>query len=178
MPVYSLGPGFEPEFPAEGDYWIAPNASLIGRVRLARHASIWFNATLRGDNEFISIGEGSNIQDGSVLHTDMGVPLTLGRNVTVGHMVMIHGATIGDNSLIGIGAILLNRCKIGRNSIVGAGALITEGKSFPDNSLIIGAPARVHRQIGEEEMSLITASAEHYVQNWQRYAHALKVNRS
>lgn len=177
MPVYSLGPGYEPDFAPEGEYWIAPNATVIGRVRLARHASIWFGATLRGDNELITIGEASNVQDGSVLHTDMGIPLTLGRNVTVGHMVMIHGATVGENSLIGIGAIMLNGAQIGRNSIVGAGALITEGKNFPDNSLIIGAPARVIRQLREEEASLITAAAEHYVQNWQRYAKNLSVNR-
>ncbi len=176
MAVYSLGPGFEPELAADGACWVAPSATVIGRVRLGRHASVWFNATLRGDNDLIAVGENSNIQDGSVLHTDGGVPLTIGRNVTVGHLVMIHGATIGDNSLIGIGAILLNRATIGRNCIVGAGALITEGKSFPDNSLILGAPARLQRQIGDEEASLIAASAEHYVQNWQRYARMLGGN--
>jgi carbonic anhydrase/acetyltransferase-like protein (isoleucine patch superfamily) len=177
MPIYSLGPGYEAELAPEGEYWVAPSAVVIGRVRLGARASVWFGATLRGDNELISIGEGSNVQDGSVLHTDIGKPLTIGRNVTVGHMVMLHGVTIGENSLIGIGAILLNGARIGANSIVGAGALITEGKSFPDNSLIIGAPARVHRQVSAEEVALITASAEHYVQNWQRYASALRVHR-
>jgi carbonic anhydrase/acetyltransferase-like protein (isoleucine patch superfamily) len=177
MPIYSLGPGYAAELPPEGDYWVAPSAVVIGRVRLGARASVWFGATLRGDNELISIGEGSNVQDGSVLHTDIGKPLTIGRNVTIGHMVMLHGATIGDNSLIGIGSILLNGARIGTNSIVGAGALITEGKSFPDNSLIIGAPARVHRQVSAQEVTLIAASAEHYVQNWQRYASGLSVHR-
>src|SRR5262249_10136978 len=134
MPVYSLGPGFEAELPEAGDYWVAPDASVIGRVRLGRRASVWFGATLRGDSDLIAIGDGSNVQDGAVLHTDTGIPLMVGRNVTIGHMAMIHGATIGDNSLIGIGAIVLNRASIGRNCIVGAGALITEGKTFPDNS--------------------------------------------
>jgi carbonic anhydrase/acetyltransferase-like protein (isoleucine patch superfamily) len=137
-------------------------------------ASVWFGATLRGDNEFITIGENSNVQDGCVLHTDIGKPLTIGRNVTVGHMVMLHGCTVADNALIGIGSIILNDARIGTNSIVGAGALITEGKSFPDNSLIIGAPARVVRQVSAEEAMLITASAELYVQNWKRYARDLK----
>jgi carbonic anhydrase/acetyltransferase-like protein (isoleucine patch superfamily) len=177
MPIHSLGLGYEVELPPEGEYWVAPSAVVIGRVRLAPRSSVWFGAVLRGDNELISIGEASNVQDGSVLHTDIGKPLAIGRNVTVGHMVMIHGATIGDNSLIGIGAILLNGARIGTNSIVGAGALITEGKSFPDNSLIIGAPARVHRQVSADEATLIAASAEHYVQNWQRYAADLRVHR-
>ena len=174
--IYNLGAEFQADLPAAGEHWIAPNAMVIGRVRLLRNASVWFGATLRGDNEFITIGEGSNVQDGSVFHTDIGTPLTLGSNVTVGHMVMIHGATVGDNSLIGIGAILLNGAKVGRNCIVGAGALITEGKSFPDNSLIVGAPARVVRQVSTEEADLIAASAEHYVQNWRRYAKALTAN--
>lgn len=174
MPVYSLGPGYEADLPPAGAHWIAPTATLIGRVRLGTGASVWFGAALRGDNEFITVGENSNIQDNSVLHTDIGKPLTLGRNVTVGHMVMLHGCTVGDNSLIGIGSIILNDARIGTNCIVGAGALITEGKSFPDNSLIIGAPARVARQVSAEEAILIAASAEHYVQNWKRYARDLR----
>lgn len=175
MPVYSLGPGYEAELPGAQEHWIAPTAILIGKVRLLRHASVWFGATLRGDNELITVGENSNVQDGSILHTDIGHPLTIGHNVTIGHMVMLHGATVGDNSLVGIGAILLNGARVGRNSIVGAGALLTEGKAFPDNSLIIGAPARVIRQVGEDEALLITASAQHYVQNWQRFAKGLSL---
>ena len=134
-----------------GENWVAPNATIIGDVTLEKNSSIWFNATLRGDIENIHIGEGSNVQDGSVLHTDPGYPLKIGKNVTVGHMVMLHGCTIGDNSLIGIGAVILNNAKIGRNCIIGAKALITENKEIPDNSLVIGSPGKVVREVTDED---------------------------
>ncbi len=138
MPIYSLGA----RAPQLGDPgWIAPDATVIGDVRLGRNVSIWWHATVRGDNDPITIGENTNIQDGSVLHTDDGVPLVIGANVTVGHMVMLHGCTIGDGALIGIGAVVLNGAKIGKNCLVGAGALVTEGKEFPDGTMILGSPA-------------------------------------
>ena len=143
MPIYELD-GQAPEFPADGRYWVAETAVLIGRVRLKSHASVWFGAVLRGDNEWIELGERSQIQDNATLHTDPGFPMVIGSNCVIGHKVMLHGCTIGDNSLIGMGAILLNGAKIGNNSLVGAGALVTEGKSFPDNSLIVGV-ARARR---------------------------------
>ena len=141
------------------EYWIAPTATVIGDVIMKTNASVWFGAVLRGDNETITIGENSNVQDNGVLHTDMGYPLTIGSNVTIGHMAMIHGATIGEGSLIGIGAILLNGARIGRNCIIGAGALVTEGKEIPDNSLAVGAPARVVRLVTEAETAMLAASA-------------------
>jgi carbonic anhydrase/acetyltransferase-like protein (isoleucine patch superfamily) len=136
---------------------------------LKNNASIWFNVTVRGDNDPIEIGENTNIQDGSVLHTDVGMPLIIGKNVTVGHMVMLHGCTIGDNSLIGIGSIILNGAKIGRNCLIGANSLITEGKEIPDNSMVMGAPGKVVRQISEAQIQMLTGSALHYVENWKRY---------
>jgi len=166
MPIYTLGlhaPQIDPQS------WVAPNATLIGQVHLARNASIWWNATLRGDKDLISIGENSNIQDGSVLHTDPGMPLIVGSNVTVGHLVMLHGCTVGEGSLIGIGAILLNRSVIGKNCLVGANTLIPEGKVFPERSLIIGSPGKVVRELSDEEVARLPGSAERYVQNWQRY---------
>ena len=163
-----------PRLPQNRNYWIAPSASVIGDVVLKSGASVWFGAVLRGDNEPLVIGENSNVQDNSVLHTDPGLPLIVGSNVTIGHMAMVHGATIGDGSLIGIGAILLNGAVIGRGCIVGAGALVTEGKSFPDGSLILGAPARVAREVTEQEKAMLAASALHYVENWKRYAAGLK----
>jgi carbonic anhydrase/acetyltransferase-like protein (isoleucine patch superfamily) len=163
-----------PRLPKNQDYWIAPSASVIGDVVLKSGASVWFGAVLRGDNEPLVIGENSNVQDNSVLHTDPGLPLIVGANVTIGHMAMVHGATIGDGSLIGIGAILLNGAVIGRGCIVGAGALVTEGKSFPDGSLILGAPARVAREVTEQEKAMLAGSALHYVENWKRYAAGLK----
>ena len=138
-----------------GENWVAPNATIIGDVTLEKNSSIWFNATLRGDIENIYVGEGSNVQDGSVLHTDPGYPLKIGKNVTVGHMVMLHGCTIGDNSLIGIGAVILNNAKIGKNCIIGAKALITENKEIPDNSLVIGSPGKVVREVTEEEKKAV-----------------------
>jgi carbonic anhydrase/acetyltransferase-like protein (isoleucine patch superfamily) len=168
MSVYDLG-GVAPELPEDGEYWIAPSASVIGRVILKKNASVWFGATLRGDNDPIVIGENSNVQDGSVLHTDTGSPLTIGANVTVGHMVMLHGCAIGDNSLVGIGSIILNGAKIGRNCLIGANCLITEGKEIPDNSLVMGAPGKVIREISQEQGQMLAGGALHYVQNWKRY---------
>jgi carbonic anhydrase/acetyltransferase-like protein (isoleucine patch superfamily) len=135
---------------------------------------VWFNATLRGDNDPITIGENSNIQDGSVLHTDLGVPLTIGRNVTVGHMVMMHGCEVGDNSLIGIGSIILNNAKIGKNCLIGANTLITEGKVIPDGSMVMGAPGKVIREVSEQQLQGMLAGSHHYVENWKRYAKGLK----
>jgi carbonic anhydrase/acetyltransferase-like protein (isoleucine patch superfamily) len=172
MPVYSLGDA-RPDLPAAGEYWIAPNATLIGRVTLKRNASVWFGATLRGDNEPIVVGEDSNVQDGCVLHTDAGTPLVIGRGVTIGHLAMLHGCTIGDGSLIGIGAVVLNGARIGRNCLIGAKALIPEDKEIPDNSLVVGAPGRVLRQLTEAQREMLQESAAHYVHNWKRYAAGL-----
>ena len=169
MPVYRLREA-APQLPAQGDYWIAPNAVLIGRIVLKKNASIWFGATLRGDNAPITVGENSNVQDGSVLHTDADTPLAIGANVTVGHMAMLHGCTIGDGSLIGIGAVVLNGARIGRNCLIGAKALIPEGREIPDNSLVVGAPGRVLRPLSEDQLAMLGHSAEHYVHNWKRYA--------
>ncbi len=160
---------------AEGDYWVAENAVVLGSVLLKRDASVWFNAVLRGDNELITVGAGSNVQDGSVLHTDPGCPLLIGDNVTVGHKAMLHGCEIGDNSLVGINAVILNRAKIGRNCIIGANALITEGKQIPDNSMVLGAPGKVVRQLTEDEVRGLTMSARHYVENARRFRRGLKV---
>ncbi|HEV2082080.1 MAG TPA: gamma carbonic anhydrase family protein [Brevundimonas sp.] len=173
MNVHALGDK-SPRLPADGEYWVAPTATLVGDVILKPGASVWFGAVLRGDNEPITIGEDTNIQENSVLHTDMGEPLTLGRGVTVGHMAMLHGCTVGDCSLIGIGAVVLGRAKIGNNCLVGAGALITEGKEFPDGSLIVGSPARVVRQLEPGQIAALKASAEHYVQNWKRFARDMR----
>ena len=173
MSVYQLG-DVKPQLPGAGDYWIAPNAVVAGNVRLLKNASIWFGATLRGDNELITVGENSNVQDGSVLHTDPGCPLTIGNGVTIGHMVMLHGCVIGDDTLVGIGSIILNRTKIGRNCLIGANTLITEGKEIPDNSVVMGAPGRVVRLSGETEQNMIRYSAIHYVENWRRYASDMK----
>jgi len=153
-----------------GENWVAPNASVIGDVTLDKNTSIWFNAVLRGDIENIYIGIGSNVQDGSVLHTDPGYPIKIGKDVTIGHLVMLHGCTIGDNSLIGIGAIILNGAKIGKNCIIGANALVTENKKIPDNSLVIGSPGRIVRQVTAEEVKLITENAIHYQENWKKYS--------
>lgn len=150
-------------------HFIAEGASVIGKVRLLPGASVWFAAVLRGDNEWITVGRNSNIQDGSVLHTDPGFPLTLGDNVTVGHRVMLHGCTIGDGSLIGIGSTVLNGARIGKNCMVGAHSLITEGKEFPDGQLILGSPARVARELSADELALLQKSAEVYVNNAKRY---------
>lgn len=173
MAVYNLG-DVAPELPAEDEYWIAPSAAVMGRVILKKNASVWFGATIRGDNDPIIIGENSNVQDGSVLHTDMGVPLTIGSNVTVGHMVMLHGCTIGDGSLIGIGSIVLNGARIGKNCLIGANCLITEGKEIPDNSLVMGAPGKVVREISPDQARVLAGGAMHYVENWKRYRRELR----
>ena len=156
-----------------GENWVAPNAVIIGDVTLEKNSSIWFNATLRGDIENIYIGEGSNDQDGCVLHTDPGCPLKVGKNVTIGHLVMLHGCTIGDNSLIGIGAVILNKAKIGKNCIIGAKALITENKVIPDNSLVIGSPGKVIREVTDEEKKAVDENTKHYQDNWKRYSQSI-----
>jgi carbonic anhydrase/acetyltransferase-like protein (isoleucine patch superfamily) len=161
---------------AGDDFWIAPSAVVIGKVRFERDASVWWGVVLRGDNELITVGEGSNVQDGCVLHTDPGFPLSIGRNVTVGHLAMLHGCAIGDNSLIGIGAIVLNGAKIGKNCLIGAKALIPEGKEIPDNSLVMGMPGKVVREVGPDHVARIKESAECYVQNWRRYARDLRAD--
>jgi len=153
--------------------WAAPGATLIGKIRLDAGASVWFGAVLRGDNELIHIGENSNVQDGSVLHTDMGHPLTLGTGVTVGHNAMLHGCEVGDYSLIGINAVILNGAKIGKYCIIGANTLIPEGKVIPDGSLVVGSPGKVVRELTDEQKKMLEASAAHYVQNAQRYARDL-----
>jgi len=173
MTVYALGDS-KPQLPPQGEYWVAPSASVIGNVILHTNASVWFGATLRGDNDPITVGPDSNIQDGSVLHTDFGSPLTLGRGVTVGHNAMLHGCEVGDYSLIGIGAVVLNGVRIGRNCIIGTNALITEGKVIPDNSLVMGQPGKVVRERDPEHIAVLQMSADHYVQNWKRFAAELR----
>lgn len=169
--IYALD-GIQPTF--EGDYWIADSATVLGKVVLEDEASIWFNAVLRGDNDVIRIGKGSNIQDGSVLHTDLGQPLTIGAGVTVGHKVMLHGCTVGDNSLIGINAVILNGAKIGKNCLIGANALIPEGKEIPDGSLVMGSPGKVVRELNEAAIKGLTMSALGYVANYKRFRDGLK----
>jgi len=173
MPIFEID-GQAPEFPADGRYWVAETATLIGRVRLKSQASVWFGAVLRGDNEWIELGERSQIQDNSTLHTDPGFPLTIGVDCVIGHKVVLHGCTIGNNSLVGMGAIVLNGAKVGNNSLVGAGALITEGKEFPHNSLIVGSPARVIRTLDDKGAAMIAAGADIYVKRWQQYAKGLR----
>ena len=173
MALYELN-GTAPDCEGRGAAFIAEDARIIGNVTLAEDTSIWFGCVLRGDNERISIGPRSNVQEHSVMHTDPGYPLTIGEGCTIGHRAMLHGCTIGDNSLIGIGAIVLNGARIGRNSLVGAGALVTEGKEFPDNSLIIGSPARAVRTLDDAAVESLRASAKHYVENAKRFASGLK----
>ncbi|MDP1524769.1 MAG: gamma carbonic anhydrase family protein [Rhodocyclaceae bacterium] len=170
MPVYRLGNKLPQLGPG---VWLAPNATLIGDVHLAANVSIWWNAVLRGDNDPISIGANTNIQDGSVLHTDAGVPMSLGRDITVGHMVMLHGCTIGDGSLIGIKSVILNGAVIGKHCLIGANTLIPEGKVIPDRSLVMGSPGKVVRELTDEQVARIVQSAAHYVQNVQRYQQSL-----
>jgi carbonic anhydrase/acetyltransferase-like protein (isoleucine patch superfamily) len=162
----------KPEF--LGEHYVAQNAAVIGSVVVGNNASVWWNVTIRGDNESITLGENVNVQDGSVIHTDSGVPVVLERNVSIGHLVMLHGCTIGENSLVGIGAIILNRAVIGRNCLVGAGSLIPEGKVIPDGSLVLGVPGRVMRQLTPEQVALNTWIAEHYVERAGRYRQGLK----
>ena len=158
----------------KGAYYVAPNAAVIGSVVMEANSSVWWNTTIRGDNDVITLGENVNVQDGSVIHTDSGVPVTLARNVSIGHIVTLHGCTIGENSLIGIGAIVLNRVVVGKNCLVGAGTLIPEGKVIPDGALVLGVPGRVVRKLTPEEIALNTWIAEHYVERAERYRRGLK----
>jgi carbonic anhydrase/acetyltransferase-like protein (isoleucine patch superfamily) len=171
MAIYQLGEHI-PDI-ASSTY-IAESANVIGKARIETNACIWFNVTIRGDNELIIVGENSNVQEGCVLHADPGFPLTIGRNVTVGHQAMVHGCTIGDGSLIGIQAVILNGAKIGKNCLVGAGALVTEGKEFPDNSLIIGTPAKAVRTLGEEDIARLQGIANNYVERGRYFKENLK----
>jgi carbonic anhydrase/acetyltransferase-like protein (isoleucine patch superfamily) len=173
MAIFELD-GEAPELPPDGRYWIADNATVIGRVRLKSDASIWFGSVLRGDNEWIELGERSQIQDNATLHTDPGFPISIGDNCVIGHNVVLHGCTIARNSLIGMGAIVLNGARIGRNCLVGAGAVVTEGKVFADHSLIVGTPARAVRTIDEAAVQAIARGADIYVRRWQQYAKGLK----
>jgi carbonic anhydrase/acetyltransferase-like protein (isoleucine patch superfamily) len=169
MNIYQLGDK-KPQLPPPDQYWIAPNATVLGDVILKKNASVWFGAVVRGDNDPIVIGENTNIQDGAVLHSDIGLPLLLGDDVTVGHMAMIHSCEVGDRSLIGIGAVVLARARIGKDTMIGAGTLIPEGKEFPDGVLIVGTPGRVVRELRPDEIERLKWSAAHYVANWKRYA--------
>jgi carbonic anhydrase/acetyltransferase-like protein (isoleucine patch superfamily) len=173
MPIYELH-GARPEFPGEGRFWVADTAVLIGRVRLLDQASVWWNAVLRGDNELIELGERTQIQDNATLHTDPGFPMMIGSDCVIGHGVILHGCTVAANSLIGMGAVVMNGARIGTNCIVGAGAVVTEGKEFPDNSLIVGAPARVIRTLDDKAKQMIAAGADGYVQRWKDYARGLR----
>ena len=171
MALYELD-GIAPQL--EAGAWVADSAEVIGQVKLGENASVWFGAVLRGDTEVLTIGRNSNVQDLSVLHADIGVPLVIGDNVTIGHQVMLHGCTVGDGTLIGIQAVVLNHAKIGRNCIVGAGSVVTEGKEFPDNSLIFGSPAKLMRTLDEAGQAMGRRLAGHYVENSARYRRGLK----
>jgi carbonic anhydrase/acetyltransferase-like protein (isoleucine patch superfamily) len=173
MPVYSFE-GIEPEFVDRASNWIAPDAVLVGRIRVGREVGIWFGAVLRGDNELIAIGDRSNVQEHAIMHTDPDFPLTIGKGCTIGHRALLHGCTIGDDTLIGMGAIVLNGARIGRNSLVGAGALVTEGKEFPDGSLIVGSPARVVRALDERAIADLRASADRYVQRGREFVREMR----
>jgi len=173
MPLYALDDR-TPTLPADDRYWVAPDANVIGKVILGEEVGIWFGATLRGDNEPIIVGARSNIQEGTVVHTDPGKPVIIGEGCTIGHGAIIHGCTIGNNSLIGMGATVLNGAVIGNNCLVGANALVTEGKVFPDNSLIVGSPAKAIRTLDADAVEGLKKSAESYVRNWQRFKRGLK----
>ena len=173
MPIYAID-GTCPQFEDRDSNFVAPDATLVGNIHLGRDVTIWFGTAIRGDNEKITIGAGSNVQEHAIMHTDPGFPLTIGEGCTIGHRALLHGCTIGDNSLVGMGAIILNGAKIGKNSLVGAGALVTEGKEFPDNSLIVGQPAKVVRELDDAAVTRLGASAAHYVQNGKRFAKGLR----
>lgn len=173
MPLYALA-GLTPKTPGPDRYWIAPDAIVIGKVEIGDDVGIWFGSVLRGDNELIAIGKGTNIQEGTMVHTDPAFPVTIGEGCTIGHHAIIHGCTIGNNSLIGMGATVLNGAKIGNNCLVGANALVTEGKEFPDGSLIVGSPAKAIRTLDEPAIEGLRRSARNYVANWQRFARDLK----
>lgn len=168
MAMYEVD-GVRPTLPGSGKYWIAGSAEVMGNVILRENASVWYGCVLRGDNDPITIGENSNIQDLTVIHTDIGAPVTIGANVTVGHRVILHGCEIGDDTLIGMGSTILNRVKIGKNCIIGANALIAEGKEIPDNSLVMGAPGKVIKDVSPQQIQMIRMSALHYVENWQKH---------
>jgi carbonic anhydrase/acetyltransferase-like protein (isoleucine patch superfamily) len=172
---YSLG---DQKVVAKGDYWIADNAIVIGSVVLENNASVWFNCVVRGDNDLITIGENSQLQDGCIVHIDEGHPLTMGRNVSVGHMAMLHGCTIGDGTLIGIKSVILNDAIIGRNCLIGANTLIPERKKIPDGSLVMGSPGKVVRQLSDDEIRAINSTADNYVRRWKSYKTELKPDRS
>lgn len=173
MPLYDLD-GISVSTAGEGKCWIAPNAVLLGKVRIDDDASVWFGAVLRGDNELITVGPRSNVQDGSVLHTDPGFPLTIGADCTIGHMVMLHGCTIGRGSLIGIGSIILNGAKIGEECLIGANTLIPEGKEIPPRSMVLGSPGKIVRELTDDDVKRFSGGAGRYVANWKRYAIGLK----
>ncbi len=173
MAIYELD-GQGPDLPADGNYFIADTADVIGKIRLKSQASVWFGAVLRGDNEWIEIGEGSNVQDNCTCHTDKGFPLTIGTNCTIGHNVILHGCTIEDGALVGMGSIVMNGARIGKNSIVGAGSVITEGKEYPENSLIIGSPARVIRTLSPEQVTAMGSAARFYAANGPRFKQGMR----
>lgn len=173
MATYKLG-NESVKTPNNGHYWIAPSAVLLGKVELCSDASVWFGAVLRGDNELIRVGQKSNIQDGCILHTDPGFPLDIGEECTIGHMVMLHGCTVGHGSLIGIGSIVLNGAKIGEGCLIGAHTLITEGKNIPPRSMVLGTPGKIVKELSQEESDRLKASSARYVENWKRYAASLK----
>lgn len=168
MPIYELE-GIAPELPEDGNYWVAPDAHVIGRVKLGSDVGIWFGAVIRGDNEPIVVGDRTNIQEGATLHTDPGFPLTVGTGCTIGHQAIVHSCTLGDNVLVGMGATILNGAKIGANSLVGANALVTEGKEFPEGSLIVGAPAKAVRALDEATIEKLRRSAQNYAANFKRF---------
>lgn len=172
MTAYELD-GVAPSFPDDGSHWVAPGTALVGDIALGRNVSIWFGTVIRGDNEPVAIGEGSNVQDNCVLHTDIGFPLTIGRDCTIGHLAMLHGCEIHDHALVGMGATVLNGARVGRNSVVGACSLVTEGKIVPDNALFMGAPARFVRWIEEDERDGFLEAARHYRDNIRRYRQGL-----
>jgi carbonic anhydrase/acetyltransferase-like protein (isoleucine patch superfamily) len=173
MPIYALGE-FQPKLPAADRFWIAPDANLIGKVELGEDVGIWFGVTLRGDNEPITVGARSNIQEGVMVHTDPAYPVVIGSDCTIGHHAIVHGCIIGDNSLVGMGATILNGARIGRNCLVGANALVTEGKDFPDNSLIVGSPAKAIRTLDDDAVERLRQSAARYVENWKRFSRDLR----
>ena len=173
MPVYSLD-GKSPDLPPAGAYWVAPDAHVIGNVTLGTDVGVWFGAVLRGDNDPIRVGARTNIQEGAMLHTDVGFPIVIGEGCTIGHHAIVHGATLGDNTLIGMGATVLNGAVIGANCLVGANALVTEGKQFPDNSLIVGAPAKAVRVLDEAAIAGLRGAADQYVANWKRFSAGMK----
>ena len=168
MPIYNLGDK-KPKLPAEGSYWVAPNAHVIGNVILGNDVGIWFGSVLRGDNDVIQIGNETNIQENTIIHVDPNTPVTIGSNCTIGHNAIIHGCTIGNNSLIGMGAIILNNAKIGNNCLVGAGALVTENKEFEDGSMIIGSPAKAIKKLSQDMLNDMTRSSKHYVSNFKKF---------